>query len=82
MTPEEKAKHLINTFNSKEVALLCVLEIIKSWGEDGNNRLDFAIMKYWENVTSEIKKTKDIVLELKGVDLLSVYSKKSKTDYK
>ena len=55
MTPEKKAKDLINIFKSKEIALLCILEIIQSWGQDGSSRLDWVIMKYWQDVTEEIK---------------------------
>lgn len=71
MTPEEKAKELIMKFcegiwedgnpnNSvrhvKKCALICVEEILSSWDEDGNKRLDAPIISYWQSVKDFINK--------------------------
>jgi len=63
MTPNEKAEYLVNKCNkekhfssieqvnnAKFYANLIVDEIINSWNEDGNKRLDESIIYYWKQV--------------------------------
>lgn len=72
MKPEEKAQELIETFQkeipdylyqgrvldqaAKACAIICVDEIIDSWEEDGNSRLDAPIIAYWQSVKEAIQK--------------------------
>lgn len=66
MTPKEKAQELYSLYEkgeqnyqwwerSKQFAIMIVDEIIKSWEEDGNKRLDVGIIKYWQEVKTEIE---------------------------
>ncbi len=41
---------------AKKYALIAVDEIIKSWEEDGNSRLDSSIIFWWQKVKEEINK--------------------------
>lgn len=58
MTPEEKAEDLITKMtapfaqsqDTKFYALTCAREILSSWKNDGNSRLDVGICIYWEKV--------------------------------
>jgi hypothetical protein len=61
MTPEEKAKELLNKFGSyahsthiAKAAAICVKEIISSWNEDGHKRLDAPVIAYWQQVLNHI----------------------------
>jgi len=62
ITAKEKAHELVSkclgfahSTRIETVALFCVDEIIKSWNEDGNKRLDAPVISYWESVKDEIK---------------------------
>lgn len=61
MDAKDKAKELYSKFlgychstHAKKGASLCVDEIINSWEEDGNKRLDAPVIAYWEEVKREI----------------------------
>jgi len=45
---KEKAKELIEKFN--DYAASVADEVIKSWQEDGNQRLDISIIEWWQRV--------------------------------
>ena len=64
MTPKEKAKYLINEANtiigsaqfkkeSKEIALLCVEQVINTYDLEGYDEED-SKMEYWKQVKHEI----------------------------
>lgn len=70
----DKAIELINLFldenyfsndeilkNAKDNAKICVKQIVKSWEEDGNKRLDASIIHYWK----EVEKAIDLIEEIK-----------------
>ncbi len=46
---------LLRLGKAKENAIKCCDEIIKSWQQDGNKRLDKGITEYWESVKKQIK---------------------------
>jgi len=63
MTPNDKAEYLVKisnenkpfenasqVFEAKRIARLIISEIVKSWEDDGNKRLDKSIIEYWQEV--------------------------------
>ena len=70
ISPKQKAKELVEIYYQKiidlvdvnnalyysqQCALIAVDEILQSWKEDGNVRLDEGIHIYWEQVKTEIE---------------------------
>ena len=46
----------IDRILAKQCANIAADEIIKSWQEDGNRRLDVGIVNWWQQVKTEIEK--------------------------
>jgi uncharacterized protein YeeX (DUF496 family) len=71
MSSEQKAVELFakftalvkNKFLAQDCALAAVQEIIQTWKEDGNERLDSGIIYWWQQVEKELKEPLNLTVK-------------------